>query len=134
VRNDDSIVIELTYGDVSILLTGDICGEGEQQVASRLKAAGLRLIKVPHHGSRTSSSPGSSPPSALESPLSAPGAQWRASLPSAEVLKRYRDTGAHIFRTDEDGAVEVETDGRRLEVRTFTGRRLTIEAGSARRP
>jgi competence protein ComEC len=46
--------------------------------------------------------------------------------PVARVLDRYRDIGAAIYRTDQDGAVRVETDGETVRVRTFTNRRLTL--------
>jgi len=43
-----------------------------------------------------------------------------------EVLERYQSAGAEVFRTDCDGEVRVDTDGRDLFVRTFTGRRLSL--------
>jgi beta-lactamase superfamily II metal-dependent hydrolase len=42
--------------------------------------------------------------------------------PVPEVLDRYRQVGTEIFRTDQDGAVTIDTDGNAVEVRTFTGR------------
>ena len=56
VRNDDSIVLELRWRDVSIVLTGDIGRETEQAIAGLFPPAGIRVLKVPHHGSLTSSS------------------------------------------------------------------------------
>jgi beta-lactamase superfamily II metal-dependent hydrolase len=44
------------------------------------------------------------------------------------VLDRYRDIGAAIFRTDQDGAVTLETDGETVRLRTFTNRTLTLRA------
>src|SRR5690606_12093236 len=55
VRNDDSIVIELRYGDVSIVLPGDIGRGVETALASRLPPAPLRILKAAHHGSASSS-------------------------------------------------------------------------------
>ena len=46
--------------------------------------------------------------------------------PVPEVLDRYREVGAEVFRTDQDGAVTVDSDGYSLAVHTFTGRRLAI--------
>jgi beta-lactamase superfamily II metal-dependent hydrolase len=48
--------------------------------------------------------------------------------PALAVLARYKDVGAEVFRTDQDGAVSVTTDGHSLEVRTFTDRLLQIQA------
>lgn len=52
VRNDDSLVVELRYGDVSILLPGDIGRDVERLLAPRLAPAAIRIVKAPHHGSR----------------------------------------------------------------------------------
>ena len=43
-----------------------------------------------------------------------------------EVLERYRAVGAEVFRTDQDGAVTVDTDGTSLDVHTFTGRQIRV--------
>jgi competence protein ComEC len=46
--------------------------------------------------------------------------------PVPEVLDRYRSIGAEVFRTDRDGAVTVDTDGRSMQVHTFTGRTFDL--------
>ncbi|HVQ16222.1 MAG TPA: DNA internalization-related competence protein ComEC/Rec2, partial [Vicinamibacterales bacterium] len=56
VRNDDSVVLEIVYRDVAILLTGDISAEIEREILPQLTPAKTRILKVAHHGSRTSSS------------------------------------------------------------------------------
>ncbi len=56
VRNDDSLVIELRYGQVSMLLTGDIGREVEQALIPTLDLLPIVVLKSPHHGSGTSSS------------------------------------------------------------------------------
>ena len=55
-RNDDSLVIELRYGQVSMLLTGDIGREVEQALIPTLDLLPIVVLKSPHHGSGTSSS------------------------------------------------------------------------------
>ena len=60
VRNDDSVVLELRLGDVSIVLPGDIGSEGEQRVTPRLEPGAITILKAPHHGSATSSTDGRS--------------------------------------------------------------------------
>ena len=55
-RNDDSLVIELRYGQVSMLLTGDIGREVEQALLPTLDLLPIVVLKSPHHGSGTSSS------------------------------------------------------------------------------
>ena len=56
VRNDDSVVLEVLYRDAALLLTGDIGAEVERAVIPLLTPARLRILKVAHHGSRTSTS------------------------------------------------------------------------------
>lgn len=125
-RNEDSIVLRLRFGDVEVWLTGDAGGEFESRVlASRGledRPAPLRLIKVGHHGSRSSST---APfVSALGPQLAfiSVGASNLFGHPAADVVARYADAGAQVFRTDQDGAIIVETDGRDVFVRTMTGR------------
>src|SRR4029453_5577327 len=55
VRNDDSMVLELRWRDVSVLLPGDIGREVERALAASIPPARLRVMKIPHHGSLTSS-------------------------------------------------------------------------------
>ena len=126
VRNDDSIVLELVWRDVSVVLTGDIGREAEQAIAPQFEPSRLRIVKVPHHGSLTSSS--ESFVRAL-SPRVAVVSVGRNNVfghPAPAVLERYRLIGAEIFRTDQDGAVTVDTDGHSLEVSGFTGRRQVL--------
>jgi competence protein ComEC len=125
VRNDDSLVLELRLGEVSILLPGDVGAGVERSLAARLQPAGLRVLKVPHHGSATSSSPALL---AATRPAVAILSAGRGGWLGRDVLDRYRAAGATMFRTDQDGAVTVETDGTRVEVTTHGGRHRTFHA------
>ena len=58
VRNDDSIVLDVRYGNVAVLLPGDVGREVEGRIAGALDPVAFRIVKVPHHGSAGSSSPG----------------------------------------------------------------------------
>jgi len=73
---------------------------------------------VPHHGSRTSSTAAFAAAVAPRVAVVSVGAGNRYGLPDAEVEARYRALGACVLRTDRCGAVTVETDGRRVAVRT----------------
>jgi competence protein ComEC len=123
VRNDDSIVMELGYGQVSVVLTGDIGTDVERTLASRFDRAAIRVLKVPHHGSSTSSS--WEFVSALKPRLAVLSAGATTKV-SGDVLRRYRDIGAILYRTDVDGAITLETDGRNVTVSTFTGTHATF--------
>lgn len=119
-------MIEIRYGGVSFVFTGDIGREVERQVAPAFEAAPIRILKAPHHGSATSSS--SEFLSALRPDIAiiSSGRGNPFGHPVPAVVQRYRDIGAAIYRTDQDGAVTVETDGYTVRVRTFTNRRLTL--------
>ena len=125
VRNDDSLVLELRWRDVSILLTGDIGRVPEAGIAAGLGTAGgspplrpVRVVKIPHHGSLTSSSARFVEAIRPQVAVVSAGRSNHFGHPVPEVLERYRAVGAKVFRTDRDGAVFVETDGRTVSVRT----------------
>jgi hypothetical protein len=128
VRNDDSLVFDLRFGDVSVLLTGDIGRDVERELAAHLEAAPLRVLKVPHHGSASSSSPGflAAARPALAVLSARPAAAGRAALEG--VLRRYHEAGINVFRTDQDGAVTIDTDGRSLTARGMDRREMTLNA------
>jgi competence protein ComEC len=127
VRNDDSIVLELAWRDVSIVFTGDIGREVEAAIVPHFGPAGIRVVKVPHHGSLTSSSWTFVDALAPRVAVVSAGRSNTFGHPAPAVLDRYRRAGAQIFRTDQDGAVMLNTDGYSVEVRTFTGRMLTVK-------
>jgi competence protein ComEC len=119
VRNDDSIVLELQWGDVSIVLTGDIGREVEQHLQAEIPPAPLRVVKVPHHGSLTSSSEAFVKALQPTVAVVSAGRTNHFGHPAPEVLQRYEAVGAKVFRTDRDGAVFVESDGSSMSVWSF---------------
>jgi len=119
VRNDDSIVLELRWVDVSIVLTGDIGREVEQRLQAEIPPAPVRVLKVPHHGSLTSSSEAFVRAMRPTIAVVSAGRNNHFGHPAPEVLRRYEAQGAKVFRTDRDGAVFLETDGYSLDVHTF---------------
>jgi competence protein ComEC len=118
VRNDDSLVLSLSYGDVSLLLAGDVERAGE----ARIGTVRVDALKVPHHGSRTSSSAAFLESVRPRVAIVSAGFRNRFGHPHPDVLERYRRVGCRVYRTDRDGAVELSTDGRTLAVTTFRGR------------
>jgi competence protein ComEC len=126
VRNDDSLVLELRWRDVSIVLTGDIGTAVERQIAPTIQPAPLRIVKVPHHGSLTSSAADFVAALRPQVAVVSAGRSNHFGHPVPEVLERYLATGAAVFRTDRDGEVTVDTDGHSISVVTFTGRRLSL--------
>jgi competence protein ComEC len=132
VRNDDSIVIELRYGNVSIVLPGDVEAPSEKALARLLAPAPITIVHAPHHGS-----PSSSSLQLLQLMLPAVvvmsvGRNNRFGHPDRAVVERYRATGAAVFRTDQDGAVTIDTDGNTADVTSFTGRRQHLTPAAPR--
>ena len=114
-------MLELQWRDVSILLTGDIGKGPELSVRAALRPALIRILKVPHHGSLTSSSWEFLNAAHPQIAVASAGRSNHFGHPVPEVLDRYEAVGAEVFRTDRDGAVTFDTDGMTVQVRSFNG-------------
>jgi competence protein ComEC len=113
VRNEDSVVLDVGFGEVHLLLSGDASGDAEDA----LRPPSSTVVKVPHHGSRTSSRPPLVAAAAARLAIVSCGARNPFGHPNADVLERWRSAGASVLRTDRDGTIFVATDGRRVWVR-----------------
>jgi len=115
-HNNDSLAFRVTFGRHSFLLSGDI----ERQVEAELVAEGLLhntdVLKVPHHGSKTSSTAAFLDLLHPAFAVMSAGFENSYGHPHAEVLERYRERQASVLRTDLDGLVTVRSDGRRLRM------------------
>ena len=117
--NNNSLVLKVTYGKVSLLLTGDIEREAEERLLRYGHYLKSTIIKVPHHGSRTSSTPdflGLVNPQVAVIPV---GRRNPFRHPSPQVLQRYEKRGTTIYRTDRQGAIILTSEGRSFQVRTM---------------
>jgi len=121
IRNDDSVVLEVVLGDVAMLFTGDVGAAVERAIVPRLTAAPIRVLKVAHHGSRTSTSRELLEAWRPQLALISAGRGNTFGHPAPDVVQRLEAIGARVLRTDRDGQVTVTTDGRRLWWRTFVG-------------
>mgnify|MGYP001545433502 CR=1 FL=1 len=117
--NDDSLVLEIRYGRRSILLTGD----AERPIEDELVASGqlrqVTLLKVGHHGSKTSSSEEFLSQITPEFALISDGYLNQFHHPHPTVLARLAEHHADILRTDQRGLITFRTDGDKVEVETF---------------
>jgi competence protein ComEC len=134
VRNDDSLVFQVRVGLVELLLAGDVGASVEEGLPLEAARRGLRVLKIAHHGSRSSSTA-----SFLDryGPLTAivsAGAGNRFGHPAPEVVRRLDLAHVRLWRTDRDGAITIETDGRAMRVRTWTGTRWAARLLEARPP
>jgi competence protein ComEC len=123
VRNDDSVVLEVVYRDVGIVLTGDIGVDVERTIAPLLTPVRTRILKVAHHGSRTSSSQELLDAWRPHIAIISCGRGNRFGHPATDVIRRLEAIGATVLRTDRHGQITVETDGRSVTTRTYVGQR-----------
>ncbi|MBE4752552.1 DNA internalization-related competence protein ComEC/Rec2 [Corallococcus sp. ZKHCc1 1396] len=115
--NDRSVVLRVRHGDVTVLLAGDVEEEGEAALGEAVGE--VTVLKVPHHGSRTSST---APLLARTRPRHAVfcvGRRNRYGFPHPEVEARYRALGTECWRTDRDGAITLESDGKDVRLVSF---------------
>ena len=115
-----SLVLRLVYGEVSMLLTGDIFAEEERALVARGAVVDSDVLKVPHHGSDSSSTPVFLNAVSPAAGVISVGEGNRYGHPHAEVLERLREfvDDGMLFMTAERGSVEFISDGETLWVRT----------------
>ncbi|MHB8525704.1 MAG: DNA internalization-related competence protein ComEC/Rec2 [Candidatus Acidiferrales bacterium] len=117
--NNDSVVLRLQDGTIRFLLSGDIEKQVEQTLTQEHEPLAADFLKVPHHGSKTSSTEPFLDAVAPRVAVISVGAGNSYGLPNAETVERYEKKGIRLFRTDREGAVTASTDGRTLAVREF---------------
>jgi beta-lactamase superfamily II metal-dependent hydrolase len=116
-------VLEIVYRDVAMLLTGDISSEIEREILPQLTHTKTRILKVGHHGSRTSSSLELLSEWRPQFALISAGRGNTFGHPTQDVLRRLEAVHAVVFRTDRDGQITLETDGHQIDFKTFVGSR-----------
>jgi competence protein ComEC len=116
--NETSVVVRVTFGSVAFLLTGDAEAEEERWMLSNTSAAALRadVLKLGHHGSKTSSTPAFLDAVQPRLALVSVGSENRYGHPSPEVVAELTRRRVPVLRTDREGAVVVSTDGRHIAV------------------
>ncbi len=118
-KNNDSLVLRIAYGRRSFLLSGDIERPIERRMLSEDEVQPADVLKVPHHGSKTSSTEEFL--TALH-PLFAVisvGFENSYGHPNRDILERLAQHHAALLRTDQRGLITIRTDGRRLEIETW---------------
>ncbi len=122
-ENDLSCVVRVTNHRHVVLLAADVEAAAEAQMLAR-DPAGVRadVLVVPHHGSRTSSTPAFVDAVDARTAVFPVGYRNRFLHPNGGVLARYQARGTAILRTDLDGAVTIRA-GARLEVETTRAKR-----------
>jgi competence protein ComEC len=112
--NSDSVVLEVKYGEVIMLSTGDIGVKQEQALLRLGVITPVNVLKVAHHGSNYSSSKDFLEETRPKWALMSVGENNRFGHPSRDVLMYLDMVGAKILRTDENGTLELVSDGKKI--------------------
>lgn len=128
-ENSDSLVMRIESNGLSVLFDGDIEEEAEWDLVHLGGRLRSDVIKVPHHGGRTSSSRDFIDVVKPDIAVISVGRNNRFGHPHHETLKRYKAAGTRIFRTDIDGAVTITPGKGSPEVTTYKDSRFKKVAG-----
>jgi len=116
--NNDSVVLMLKYGETEVLLTGDIEAKAERQIILSGADLDADILKVAHHGSKTSTIEEFLYEVSPQVAVIQVGAKNRYGHPTKEVLKRLEDYGITYYRNDIDGDIKVISDGENYQIIT----------------
>lgn len=117
--NNDSLVLKLTFGSRSFLLTGDIEKETEARLVEAETDLRVDVLKVAHHGSKTSSTAEFLAKVNPQHAVISVADPSPFGHPHPEVVARLRGAGAEVWQTSRCGAITISTDGKDLRVETF---------------
>ncbi len=123
--NDNSVVLRLSYGGVSFLLTGDLGAAGEEAVLASGAELHSSVLKVGHHGSESSTTPPFL--DAIEPSVAVISVGAENSYGHPSPTTRLRLAGVPVLRTDLNGKVHFETDGAHLWSSVGRGAPQTVD-------
>jgi competence protein ComEC len=121
-KNNDSVVLRVRYGDRAIILTGDVEAAAERSLLTRNSDFRADVVKVAHHGSKTSSTAEFVKAVHAGWAVISVGQTSMFGHPHAEVVERWKASGAEVLVTGNSGTITVTTDGKDLRVETFVPR------------
>lgn len=113
--NNNSIVAKLIYKNISFLFTGDAEKESEQDILKKNFDIKSTVLKVGHHGSKTSTSNAFLKKVNPEYAVICVG-EDKYNLPKKETINKLKNCGAKIYRTDLNGTVVLATNGEEIKV------------------
>jgi competence protein ComEC len=117
--NDDSIVLRIQFGEHSILLTGDIEKAAERSLLASQQQLKADVLKVPHHGSKTSSTDSFVLATKPTLAIVSVGRHSMFGHPHKEVVERWQANGATVLTTGNCGTIAIVTDGKKLSLEKF---------------
>jgi competence protein ComEC len=118
-RNNDSIVLRLSYGQRVFLLTGDLEKEGEASILNARDELACDVLKVGHHGSKTSCTEAFLAAAHPSLAVISVGLSSPFGHPDPKVVERLRASGAEVLTTGRRGTITISTDGHDLKLETF---------------
>jgi len=126
--DNNGVVLRLSSGEVSFLFTADIRREAEFELVRQRANLRSTMLKVAHHGSKTSTSPQFLAVVDPEVAVISVGASNPFGHPSAEVIERLEEKLGKdkVYLTSENGTIEFVTDGKKLWIRTERYERQAI--------
>jgi competence protein ComEC len=118
-KNDNSLVMKVSYGEHAFLFPGDIMAMGERAlVADAGENLKSTVLVSPHHGSASSSTQLLLEQVKPEIVVVSCGWKNRFKFPDKSVLQRYKSLETEVLRTDLNGAIQICTDGQEIKIRT----------------
>lgn len=116
-QNESSLVIKLSYGQRSFLFTGDAGNETEPQLSA--VDCDADVLKVGHHGSNTATSLEFLKKVTPSVAVISVGKNNMYGHPAPETIRNLKNANIRYYRTDQNGAVEIETNGKNLKIHSF---------------
>jgi len=117
--NNTSVVLRLAYGNVSFLFTGDVEAAAELDMLSTVRERlNATILKVAHHGSRTSSTAGFLAAVQPRIAVYSAGRDNNYGHPHRETIQALQQIGAEVYGTDEHGTIVIVTDGVDYQIQT----------------
>lgn len=129
--NDSSIIMKVTYGQVSFLFTGDAESAAEWEVVSSGVDLSSTVLKVAHHGSGTSTTTAFLKKVKPSFAVISVSIESTYGFPVDTVLKKLQDYGAAIYRTDQHGDITFTSDGQEISVSVETNRPINTKDDSS---
>lgn len=116
-NNNQSVVLQISYGNFSILMTGDIEKEAMQLLLAQGSITPVTVVKVPHHGSKGSLLPEFYQRLNARYAIISVGQENQFGHPHPAIISMLEQANLKILRTDQNGAIIILTDGRQMQIR-----------------
>jgi competence protein ComEC len=118
-HDNSSMVLRIVYGGEAFLFTGDTEAKGERELIASHADMHATVLRVPHHGSRSSSTPALIEAVHPRIAVMSLGYLNQFHFPAPEVVARYETDGITVLRTDENGEIDVDAAEGVMQVSTY---------------